>query len=83
MLRAVIRVQNYKNSCLRYFSAALLKQEGPLFPPKDDFPGRHIGPRDTDISCMLDTLGFKVKLLNTECLFYVRLCCPKIVSVIF
>lgn len=43
----------------RYFSAST-KPEGPLFPHKDEFPGRHIGPRDSDIIVMLDTIGFKV-----------------------
>lgn len=56
----MIRVNNYRKKCLRYLSAAVIKQEGPLFPPKDDFPGRHIGPRESDIISMLDTLGFKV-----------------------
>lgn len=60
MLRAVIRVNSYRNRCFRYFSASVSKHEGPLFPPKDDFPGRHIGPRESDIISMLDTLGFKV-----------------------
>ncbi|GLV44459.1 uncharacterized protein CBL_10263 [Carabus blaptoides fortunei] len=30
-----------------------------LFPVKDEFPERHIGPRDQDIITMLDLLGFK------------------------
>ncbi|KAL1495074.1 hypothetical protein ABEB36_010550 [Hypothenemus hampei] len=42
---------------VRFFSAARL--EGPLFPHKDEFPSRHIGPRDSDIIVMLDTIGFK------------------------
>jgi len=48
----------------RYFSAST-KPEGPLFPHKDEFPGRHIGPRDSDIIVMLDTIGFKVSQLST------------------
>lgn len=31
-----------------------------LFPKNSDFPGRHIGPRKTDVVAMLDTLGYKV-----------------------
>lgn len=30
-----------------------------LFPGREDFPSRHIGPRDQDIVTMLDTLGYK------------------------
>ncbi|KAG5866285.1 hypothetical protein JTB14_034972 [Gonioctena quinquepunctata] len=44
---------------LRFLSAGPPKLEGPLFPSKDDFPSRHIGPRDSDIITMLDTLGYK------------------------
>lgn len=46
---------------LRCFSSAAAppKTEGPLFPHRDEFPDRHIGPRDKDIITMLDTLGFK------------------------
>lgn len=54
------RVQGYTLRSLRYYSAAVSKPEGPLFPHKDDFPSRHIGPRESDIITMLDTLGFKV-----------------------
>lgn len=36
------------------------RPDEPLFPHKDEFPGRHIGPRDRDIITMLDLLGFKV-----------------------
>lgn len=31
-----------------------------LFPKLEDFPSRHIGPRDHDIVTMLDLLGYKV-----------------------
>lgn len=31
-----------------------------LFPEREDFPSRHIGPRDHDIVTMLDLLGYKV-----------------------
>lgn len=31
-----------------------------LFPEREDFPSRHIGPRDQDIVTMLDLLGYKV-----------------------
>ncbi|XP_028135002.1 glycine dehydrogenase (decarboxylating), mitochondrial [Diabrotica virgifera virgifera] len=44
---------------LRYISAGPPRPEGPLFPRNDDFPARHIGPRESDVSTMLDTLGFK------------------------
>ncbi|CAG9136219.1 unnamed protein product [Plutella xylostella] len=30
-----------------------------LFPSREDFPSRHIGPRDHDIVKMLDLLGYK------------------------
>ncbi|XP_066154091.1 glycine dehydrogenase (decarboxylating), mitochondrial [Euwallacea fornicatus] len=42
----------------RSFSSAA-KPEGPLFPHKDEFPSRHIGPRDSDVIVMLDTIGYK------------------------
>ncbi|XP_066261027.1 glycine dehydrogenase (decarboxylating), mitochondrial [Euwallacea similis] len=42
----------------RSFSSAA-KPEGPLFLHKDEFPSRHIGPRDSDIIVMLDTIGYK------------------------
>lgn len=61
MLRSVVRVHGYRDKCFRYFSST--KQENLSFPPKDDFPNRHIGPRNSDIISMLDVLGFKVKLL--------------------
>ncbi|XP_056635016.1 glycine dehydrogenase (decarboxylating), mitochondrial [Diorhabda sublineata] len=44
---------------LRYASAGPPRPNGPLFPRNDDFPARHIGPRESDVSTMLDTLGFK------------------------
>lgn len=50
---AVPKLQN-----LRCFSAA--RPDEPLFPKKEDFPNRHIGPRDRDIVTMLDLLGYKV-----------------------
>lgn len=37
------------------------RPDEPLIPKKDEFPSRHIGPRDRDIITMLDTLGFKVR----------------------
>ncbi|VEN55511.1 unnamed protein product [Callosobruchus maculatus] len=60
MYRAVFRASrrfNKKLISVRWLSAA--KTEGPMFPQKEDFPGRHIGPRDADIIHMLDMLGFK------------------------
>ncbi|CAH1979522.1 unnamed protein product [Acanthoscelides obtectus] len=60
MHRAVFRVSrrmNKKLTSVRWLSAA--KAEGPMFPQKEDFPGRHIGPRDADIIHMLDMLGFR------------------------
>lgn len=48
---------------LRFFSA-VPPANRPLFPNKDEFPSRHIGPRDSDIITMLDTLGFKVIFLK-------------------
>lgn len=33
-----------------------------LFPRKEDFPSRHIGPREHDQTAMLDLLGFKVRV---------------------
>lgn len=59
MLRVFNRVPCIFKS-VRSYSPAISKQDGPLFPPKDDFPSRHIGPRERDIVSMLDTLGFKV-----------------------
>ncbi|KAJ3643248.1 hypothetical protein Zmor_025972 [Zophobas morio] len=45
---------------LRFLSAgAPPKPDGPLFPHKDEFPSRHIGPRESDVIAMLDSLGFK------------------------
>lgn len=32
-----------------------------LFPVKDEFPDRHIGPKDHDVIIMLDLLGYKVR----------------------
>lgn len=52
-----INVAKIKN--FRYVSASSSRPEGPLFPHKDEFPSRHIGPRDSDVITMLDTLGFK------------------------
>ncbi|KAH1009720.1 hypothetical protein HUJ04_002034 [Dendroctonus ponderosae] len=49
---------------IRCFSAA--KPDQPLFPHKDEFPNRHIGPRDSDIIVMLDTIGFKTLDQLTE-----------------
>ncbi|KAJ8946992.1 hypothetical protein NQ318_019073, partial [Aromia moschata] len=51
--------KDVKFLCPRYLSGSPPKPEGPLFPHKDEFPSRHIGPRDSDIITMLDTLGFK------------------------
>lgn len=34
-----------------------------LFPPKEEFQQRHIGPRESDQTAMLDFLGFKVSML--------------------
>lgn len=47
---------------VRLFSSTT-RPDDPLFPPKDEFPSRHIGPRDRDIITMLDTLGFKVNFI--------------------
>lgn len=57
ILKPKFSIQHLKH--LRAFSSAV-KTEEPLFPHKDDFPSRHIGPRDRDIITMLDLLGFKV-----------------------
>ena len=35
-----------------------------VFPSKSDFPGRHIGPRKTDVVTMLNSIGFKVSVLG-------------------
>lgn len=59
MYRKISITRNIFN--IRFLSSAgPPRPEGPLFPRKDDFPGRHIGPREADVSSMLDTLGFKV-----------------------
>lgn len=47
-------------------------QNESLFPQKDEFPSRHIGPRDTDIITMLDTLGFKVTSYTMVFIIYYR-----------
>lgn len=39
------------------------------FPPRVDFPSRHLGPRDQDIVTMLDLLGYKVKCRQLQCFF--------------
>ncbi|CAH1114079.1 unnamed protein product [Psylliodes chrysocephalus] len=58
MYRKISITRNIFN--IRFLSSAgPPRPEGPLFPRKDDFPGRHIGPREADVSSMLDTLGFK------------------------
>ncbi|KAJ8979508.1 hypothetical protein NQ317_015686 [Molorchus minor] len=44
---------------VKCISSGFTKPDNPMFPRKDDFPSRHIGPRDGDIITMLDTLGFK------------------------
>lgn len=54
-------IPNIRN--VRFLSSATRPDE-PLFPRKDEFPNRHIGPRDRDIITMLDTLGFKVRIFN-------------------
>ncbi|KAK5644939.1 hypothetical protein RI129_006239 [Pyrocoelia pectoralis] len=59
MFRVVLRtklIQKFKN--VRAYTSTV-KTEEPLFPHKDEFPSRHIGPRDRDIITMLDALGFK------------------------
>lgn len=62
MYKIVIRTRHIfpKLKNLRFLSAGAPKPDGPLFPHKDEFPSRHIGPRDSDIIQMLDSLGFKV-----------------------
>lgn len=67
MNKIIFRNKNYfslwKNRYLdlRFFnSAGSVRPDAPLFPHKDEFPSRHIGPRESDIISMLDTLGFKV-----------------------
>lgn len=75
MLRAVLRTQVHKIKNVKYYSAVLSKQDGVLFPHRDDFPNRHIGPRESDIIKMLDTLGFKVKLCleSVDCYVYISI----------
>lgn len=65
-----LRTFRHINS-IRCFSSAT-KPDQPLFPHKDEFPNRHIGPRDSDIIVMLDTIGFKVckKCLTKNQNFY-------------
>lgn len=53
----IAKIKNF-----RFLSASSSRPEGPLFPHKDEFPPRHIGPRESDIITMLDTLGFKVSI---------------------
>lgn len=55
-LRAKYLIPKLKN--VRCLSTP--RPDEPLFPHKEEFPDRHIGPRDRDIITMLDTLGFKV-----------------------
>lgn len=51
-----------------------------LFPVRDEFPERHIGPRDHDVITMLDLLGYKVRktffrfILHYYCKFIACLC---------
>lgn len=47
-----------KVKSVRVFSSAI-RNEDELFPHRDEFPSRHIGPRDNDIITMLETLGYK------------------------
>lgn len=47
------------------------RPDEPLFPHKDEFPSRHIGPRDRDIITMLDLLGFKVKTKGVNNFFLI------------
>ncbi|XP_060529561.1 glycine dehydrogenase (decarboxylating), mitochondrial [Cylas formicarius] len=50
---------NHAKSSRRFFSSAISKSEAALFPHKDEFPDRHIGPRNADIIAMLDHIGYK------------------------
>ncbi|XP_023029095.2 glycine dehydrogenase (decarboxylating), mitochondrial [Leptinotarsa decemlineata] len=61
MYRVIIRTKKCAKLAnpIRLLSAVPPKTEGPLFSTKDDFPNRHIGPRESDIITMLDTLGYK------------------------
>lgn len=61
MYKIIVRNRNVfpKIKNLRFLTGAPRPDE-PLFQKKDDFPSRHIGPRDRDIISMLDLLGFKV-----------------------
>lgn len=60
--RHISQIVKLKN--VRFLTAGPARPEGPLFPHKDEFPSRHIGPRESDIITMLDTLGFKVSALK-------------------
>lgn len=66
MLRAASRSREFflrvKN--VRYLTVPPKAEEPPLFPAKDEFPSRHIGPRDRDIIAMLDLVGFRVRLIH-------------------
>lgn len=68
MFRVVVRTRSIfsvaKN--IRYLTGAPRPDE-PLFQNKDEFPSRHIGPRDMDIIAMLDLLGFKVRVPHVVC----------------
>ncbi|KAF5279233.1 hypothetical protein FQR65_LT03481 [Abscondita terminalis] len=60
MFKLVVR-NKFHLRAFKHFRAytSSIKTEEPLFPHKDEFPSRHIGPRDRDIITMLDLLGFK------------------------
>lgn len=60
MYRVLCRTRKFapKLKLIRFVSASSVEDQ--LLLRRDEFPSRHIGPRDDDIISMLDTLGFKV-----------------------
>nr|XP_022910008.1 glycine dehydrogenase (decarboxylating), mitochondrial [Onthophagus taurus] len=60
MYKALRKSRNFaQNIKLSKCFCTSVDQQSALFPKKDDFPSRHIGPRDRDIISMLDKVGFK------------------------
>ncbi|KAK4876317.1 hypothetical protein RN001_012739 [Aquatica leii] len=60
MFKVILRSKLPFRTLKRYRAySSTIKTDDPLFPHKDEFPSRHIGPRDRDIITMLDLLGFK------------------------
>lgn len=57
----LLKIQRFKKHSVRKLSSNGNFQK--LFPDKNEFQSRHIGPRDFDQLEMLKTIGFNVNLI--------------------